>query len=91
MPEAMDGGLRRVTIGLQRTIRLAPGENLYVAVHLVRDGEVSMCIAAASERPEGNTRQYATSSFAAPAQWTTFDALDADMSMAIRAAGYIAR
>jgi hypothetical protein len=88
VPEAVDGYARQVVIPLSRPIRLEVGESLFVAVELVRDGDVGMCIAGSSEMPLDTMRQLVSATLETPFAWSSFESAGISAAVDIQAVGF---
>lgn len=91
VPEAIDGYSRKVSIPLQRAIRLEVGESLFVATEMEQEGQIGMCLAGASVAPKDTLRQFVSPTLETPFAWSTFQSLGAEVSMDIKASGYVVR
>jgi hypothetical protein len=75
-------------IPLSRPIRLEVGESLFVAVELVRDGDVGMCIAGSSEMPLDTMRQLVSATLETPFAWSSFESAGISAAVDIQAVGF---
>jgi hypothetical protein len=91
VPARPDAGSRMVSIPLGQYIQLDRGESLFVAVELQQEGETGMCIAAVSEAPKDKLRQFVSPTLQTPYRWTSFDRIEAEVTMDIKAIGYVIR
>lgn len=91
VPVAPDAGSRTINIDLSQSIRLARGESLFVAVELMQDADLGMCLAGVAVAPKDQLRQFVSTSMAAPFQWSSFDSFGAQVTMDITAYGYKVR
>lgn len=91
VPETADDYSRKINLPLERGIRLEAGESLFVAIEMEQDGEMGMCLAGAAIAPKDTLRQFVSPTLETPFQWSTFESLGAEVSMAISATGYVVR
>jgi hypothetical protein len=88
--EVPDAAQRAVSLAFQRPIHLDRGESLVVAVELLRDGDLAMCMATSNALPSPTE---APSTDLEPAyRWQTVAAVGLPLTLDIRASGvYTAR
>lgn len=80
-----------MNVPLGQHIQLDQGESLFVAIEPQQEGETGMCIAAASEAPKDKLRQLVSPTMQTPYRWTSFDRMEAEVTMDINAIGYVVR
>ena len=88
IPQTMDAGSRLITLPLARGLRLEAGQSLFVAIEMSREEDVSMCLAGASEKIQDTLRQFVSPEMQGPFQWSSFESIGIESTMAISAVGY---
>ncbi len=83
--------LLTINIDLSQSIRLARGESLFVAVELMQDADLGMCLAGVAVALKDQLRQFVSPSMAAPFQWNSFDSFGAQSTRDITAYGHKVR
>lgn len=80
IPEAPDAPQRSIALPISQAIHLERGENLVMTVELMREGELSMCMAASSQSPSPVNAQY-ISLDEENHHWLNFSTMGIDASM----------